>query len=139
MLSLFFNITMCIVFFKIPFRGSLLNIFLFGSLFLLTCLGLGLLISTKMKTQLLAGQMTLVIGFLPSLLLCGLIFPVQSMPMFFQYMTQIIPARYFVILLQNEFLVGGGDSLIWGNSIYLLSLSVILFVFVYINTPKHIV
>lgn len=139
MLSLFFNITVCILFFEIPFRGSLFNIFLFGSLFLLTCLGLGLLISTKLKTQLLAGQMTFVIGFLPSLLLCGLIFPVQSMPIFFQYLTKIIPARYFVILLQNEFLVGGGDTLILGNSLYLLCLSVILFVFVYISTPKHIV
>ena len=138
MASLFFNVFLCVVVFAIPFRGSLLSLFFFSTFFLLSCLGVGLLISTKMRSQFLAGEMAFVIGFLPSLLLCGLMFPIQSMPAFFRYLTQIIPARYYVLLLQNEFLVGTGRQLVLENSLYLSVLSLGLFTLVYLCTPKRL-
>lgn len=138
MASMLFNVFICVVIFDIPFRGSLLSLFVFSSFFLCTCLGAGLLISTKFKSQLLAGQFAFIIGFLPSLLLCGLMFPVQSMPPFFQELTKVIPARYFVLLLQNEFLVGTSKSLVLENSAYLLLLSAILFLLIYKSTPKRL-
>ncbi|MCH3914503.1 MAG: ABC transporter permease [Acidaminococcaceae bacterium] len=138
MLSLFSNVLVCIFLFKIPFRGSFFNLFVFGSFFLLTCLGVGLFISTKLKSQLLAGQVAFNLGFLPSLLLCGLMFPIQSMPDFFQNLTRIIPASYLVLLLQNEFLVGTAKDLVIDNSLFLLVLSVLLFVLVYFSTPKRL-
>ncbi len=138
MLSLFANVLVCIVFFKIPFRGSFFNLFVFGSFFLLTCLGVGLFISTKLKSQLLAGQVAFNLGFLPSLLLCGLMFPIQSMPPLFQDLTRMIPASYLVLLLQNEFLVGTAKDLVIDNSCFLLLLSALLFILVYFCTPKRL-
>ena len=136
--SLFFNVLTCIYVFEIPFRGSLVSLFIFGSFFLLTCLGLGLLISTKMKSQFLAAQLAFMIGFVPSLLFSGMIFPLQSMPELFQPVTRIIPARYFVLLLQSEFLVGGVSAQMWENTTYLAVLTVVLFILVYRSTPKRL-
>jgi ABC-2 type transport system permease protein len=138
MTSLFSNVLACIHIFGIPFRGSFLTLFIFGSFFLLTCLGLGLLISTKLKSQFLAAQMSFMIGFIPSLLFSGMVFPLQSMPDLFQPVTRIIPARYFVLLLQNEFLVGTFSNNMKINTVYLVVLSIAFFVLVYINTPKKL-
>ena len=92
--------------FDLPFRGSYIILFLVGSLFLLTCMGIGLLVSTIFKNQFLACQISLVMGFLPALLLSGLMFPISSMPAFFRYLTAVLPQRYFVSFIESEFLAG---------------------------------
>lgn len=92
--------------FNIPFRGSLL-IFLAGCfLFLLTCLALGLLISVLTRDQRMAMQISLIVGMLPSILLSGFIFPVESMAPFFQFITSILPARWFMNICRDSFLKG---------------------------------
>ena len=67
-----------------------------------------------------------------------MIFPLQSMPELFQPVTRIIPARYFVLLLQSEFLVGGVSAQMRENTTYLAVLTVILFILVYRSTPKRL-
>ena len=138
MASFIFNLFLCVVVFGIPFRGTYLSLLVVATFFLITCLGIGLLISIKMKTQLLAGQMSFMLGFLPSLLLCGIIFPIQSMPTVFQYITRVIPARYFLVIIQNEFLVGGQGSLFFYNSLYLVILGMVFFGIVYTVLPKKL-
>jgi ABC-2 type transport system permease protein len=94
--------------FGVPFRGSHL---LFGAavmMFLATTLAQGLVISVVTRQQQIAMQMSMVTGLLPVNLLSGFIFPIASMPVFFQYFTAILPARWFMTITRAIFLKGSG-------------------------------
>jgi len=94
------------VFFGVPFVG---NIFVFGFgciIFLVTYLAQGLLISVVTRNQIIATQMSMLTGYLPSQLLSGFIFPIASMPLFFRYFTMIFPARWFMEISRDTFLKG---------------------------------
>lgn len=134
MFSMVFSVFMCIVVFKIPFHGNLILLFMFSALFLFANLGIGLLISTKLKDQFLSSQVAITIGFLPALMLSGLIYPINSMPVFFQILTKFLPPRYFVSFIQSEFMAGTVKEIVIINSLYMLILGSILFVAVYKNT-----
>lgn len=96
------------LFFEVPFRGSHI-VFISGSLlFLTTYLAQGLLISVLTRRQQIAMQFSMMSGLLPSLLLSGFIFPVESMPKFFYYFTAILPARWFMVISRDVFLKGAG-------------------------------
>ncbi len=95
-----------VFFYQVPFRGSLIALFLVSSTFLFTALGQGLLISTIAKNQFIAGQMSMFSAFLPAFMLSGFIFEIKSMPVIIQYFTYVLSARYFVSALQTLFLVG---------------------------------
>ena len=131
MFSMVFSVFMCIVVFKIPFHGNLILLFMFSALFLFANLGIGLLISTKLKDQFLSSQVAITIGFLPALMLSGLIYPINSMPVFFQILTKFLPPRYFVSFIQSEFMAGTVKEIVIINSLYMLILGSILFVAVY--------
>jgi ABC-2 type transport system permease protein len=90
----------------LPFRGSILALFLIASAFLAAVLGQGLLISAGTKNQFVSTQFALLSGFLPSLLLSGFLFEIDSMPQPIQWLTYIVPARYLIPPLQSVFLVG---------------------------------
>ncbi len=134
MTSLIFNVFLCVEIFGIPFRGNYLVLLLVSSLFLFTSLGIGLLISTKLKNQFFASMVSLGIGFLPALMLSGLMFPINSMPKFFQYLTAVIPPRYYVVFIESEFMAGTIPEIVIANSLFLTILGLILFVAVYKNT-----
>lgn len=138
MLSMMFNVFMCVGVFKIPFRGNFLILFLVSGLFLFTSLGIGLLISTKLKNQFFASQVALSLGFLPSLLLSGLMYPINSMPVFFQHFTRILPPRYFITFIESEFMAGTVWEVVIINSIFLTILGVILFLLVYKQTGMRL-
>lgn len=102
--SVFIVYVLARVFFGVPFLGSHL-VFLAGTtLFLTTCLAQGLLISIVTRKQTLAMQIGIISGLLPTQLLSGFIFPIESMPAFFQYFTMILPARWFMVIVRNCFL-----------------------------------
>lgn len=132
-LSYIFNIFLCIVVFKVPFRGNLFVLLLVGSLYLFCCLGIGLSISSCYKEQFSASQTALSFGLFPALMLSGLIYPISSMPLFFQYLTAILPPRYFITFIQSEFMAGTIFKIVLINSIYLGLLGVGLFFIVYNN------
>lgn len=138
MLSVFFNVFLCVFVFKVPFRGNYLVLFCVSSLFLFTLLGVGLLISSKLKNQFLASQIAIGIGFLPALLLSGLMFPINSMPLIFQYLTMILPPRYFMTFIESEFIAGTVWEVVIINSIFLFVLGSILFLLVYKNTDMRL-
>ncbi len=94
------------VMFQVPFRGSLLLLGVSSILYLLIALGIGLLISSAVRSQFVASQLTLVITFLPAMMLSGFLFDIRSMPKAVQLLTYLLPARYFVALLQTLFLAG---------------------------------
>lgn len=138
MLSMCFSVFMCIVVFQIPFRGSLIVLFIFSGLFLFTALGQGLLISTVLKNQFTASQAALVAGFLPALMLSGLVFPISSMPVPIQCLSSIVPSRYLVACIQSEFMAGTVPEIIVPNCIILAILGTIMFIAVYKKTQMRL-
>ncbi|MEP6917507.1 MAG: ABC transporter permease [Acidobacteriota bacterium] len=94
------------VLFGLPMRGNWAALALAVSLFLLGALATGLLISTVADTQQLAFQIALLISLLPTIMLSGFIFPIGSMPRALQFVTYIVPARYFLVALRGILLKG---------------------------------
>ena len=138
MMSMTFSAFMCICVFQIPFRGSLLVLFTFSAFFLFTAMGQGLLISTILKNQFTASQAALVGGFLPALMLSGLIFPINSMPLPLQWLSALMPSRYFVSCIQSEFMTGTVPEIVIPNCIFMGILGLIFFVAVYEKTQMKL-
>ncbi|MBF0207782.1 MAG: ABC transporter permease [Oligoflexia bacterium] len=94
--------------FAVPFRGNHL-VFIFACiLFLTASLSQGILISVISRSQVISMQMAMISGLMPSILLSGFIFPIESMPLFFQYLTSILPVRWFMEISRDVFLKGSG-------------------------------
>ena len=121
------SVAMAVWLFAVPLRGSLLMLWFVSSLFLLVALGMGLLISTVARNQFVASQIALIVTFLPAFLLSGFIFEISSMPRVVQWITHIIPARYFVSLLHTIFMAGDVPAVIWPNAAALAAMAVLLF------------
>ncbi|WP_455202435.1 ABC transporter permease [Kaarinaea lacus] len=109
--------------FDVPLRGSLFELVLVASLFLLVVMLQGALISIAAGNQMLASQMSMVSTFLPAFLLSGFVFAIENMPTVLQYITYIVPARYFVTLSKLIFLKGVSPFVLWSE---VLILSIIL-------------
>jgi ABC-2 type transport system permease protein len=101
--------------FGVPFRGSWTLMFGCSMLFLIVVLAIGYLFSVVAKNQLAASQLALLTTFLPAFLLSGFIFPIEQMPIVVQWITRILPARYYVSILRNVFLKGTPAELMAGQ------------------------
>ncbi len=102
----------------VPYRGSLPILLLISSLFLASTLGMGLLISTVTRNQFNAAMVALNAAFLPSIMLSGFIFQIDSMPAIVRAVTYIIPARYFVSTLQTLFPAGNVGTVLLINLLF---------------------
>jgi len=100
------TVAMAVWVFDVPLRGSFWVLLLASALFMAVALGVGLLISTVARSQFVAGQIAIIVTFLPAFILSGFIFDIRSMPAVIQLLTHIVPARYFVSVLQTVFLAG---------------------------------
>lgn len=98
--------------FGIPIQGSVLELYVVGLIFIAAVLGLGMLISTVAKTQMQAMQMS-TFFLLPFVFLSGYVFPIDGMPTIFQYISRLIPARYFIEALRGIILRGAGLRDLW--------------------------
>jgi len=127
MFSMVMSVVVAILVYDVPLRGSWFSLILVTFVFLLPALGLGLLISTASKSQIVAAQASMVAGFLPAFILSGFIFEIASMPWPIRTITYIIPARYFVSSLQTIFLVGDNWRLILFNLIPMIIVGLIFF------------
>jgi ABC-2 type transport system permease protein len=113
--------------FKVPFNGSLPLLLAVCALFLLTSLGQGILISTASRTPRQA-MMTVQAIMFPSVLLSGFMFPIANMPVFIQYITYLVPMRYFLEAIRAIFLKGVGINYLWWQIIPLLVFGAIIMV-----------
>jgi ABC-2 type transport system permease protein len=98
--------------FEVPFRGHILVLFAGAILFLLSMLGVGLLISTVSSTQ----QQAMVTSFffiMPAVTFSGFGFPISTMPKWLQYLTYLSPLRYFLVVLRGTYLKGVGMGILW--------------------------
>lgn len=117
--STFFSLALAVSLFGVPFRGSLLALFAVASLFMMSALGQGLIISTLSKNQYVASFAALLSAFLPVVLLSGFIFELNSMPFIQRAIAAVLPARYLVTCLQTLFLAGDVWPLLIPNMIRL--------------------
>ena len=109
--------------FDVPINGAITQIFLATLLFILASLTLGLVISTKAKTQLQSMQMTIFI-ILPSILLSGFMFPYEGMPLFAQWLAEILPTTHFIRIIRGIVLRGADMMELWRDTLWLIGFTI---------------
>jgi ABC-2 type transport system permease protein len=114
--------------FEVPILGSLPMLLGLCLLYLMVALALGVLISAKAKTQQEAMMSSLFSLLLPTMLLSGFIFPIASMPALLQYISKIIPAKYFIIIEKSIMLKGGGWDTVAFPAMILTIMMLVLFI-----------
>jgi len=110
--------------FQVPLRGSVSLLFCLSSIYIFVALALGLTISTVARTQILANQMAMIIGFLPTFLLSGFTFMIANMPIWLQVITYGIAPRYYVTILKEIFLKGADLSFLWTETMILIGMMI---------------
>ncbi len=113
--------------FGVPMRGSLLVLFGFTGLYVMTALTIGLLISTMVNQQRVAMLGALLVTVLPSFMLSGFIFPIRSMPPALQIISYVVPARYYIPIVRGVLLKGVGAEVFVSNGLILTGLMLLLF------------
>ncbi len=111
--------------FDVTVKGSVLLLFLSTFIFLFASLNLGILISTISDSQQVAFQLAALISLLPSFLLSGFVFPIESMPPVIQVFTNITPVKFYIVVLRDILLKGVGLYAFWDQLIYLIIFSVV--------------
>jgi len=132
------SVLLAIGLFGVPLVGSISALLLGSALFMVTALAMGLFISGIARSQFVAGMIAIVATFLPAFILSGFIFDIASMPWAIQLITYIIPARYFVALLQTVFLAGDIWPIILPNAAALAVMSMLLLGIVARRSRKRI-
>lgn len=115
-----------IAWFHVPFRGSYVTLAVSSALFMIVVLSLGFFISVMAKNQFAASQIALLVTFLPAFLLSGFLFAIEQMPVPLQWITRILPARYYVSLLKKIFLKGTPTAMLSADLLPLAVFAVLL-------------
>jgi ABC-2 type transport system permease protein len=106
--------------FSLPVKGGILLLLFLSLIFLMTTLGLGLFISTISRTQQQAMMTAIFFFMLPMMFFSGFVFPIENMPAIIQYVSYIIPLRYYFVIVRGLFLKGVGMSVLWPQALALL-------------------
>ncbi len=136
--SMFLSVLLAVWQFGVPLRGSFWLLTLASALFMLVSLMIGLLISIISKNQFVAGQLAIIVTFLPAFLLSGFLFDINSMPAAIQVITFLVPARYFVSLMQTLFLAGDIWPVVIPNMLALLAMLVFFYLLVSRKSYKRL-
>jgi ABC-2 type transport system permease protein len=124
--------------FHVPFRGNVAELFIFSAIFLAGMCCWGILVSVLTKNQFMASQISFITTFLPAFLLSGFAFPIINMPKPIEFITYIIPARYFVTILKGVYLKGVGMDILWPQALYLLFFSAVMLVLAKLKFKKKV-
>ena len=125
-------------FFGVPLRGSVGVVMALSSVFVAASLGMGILISTAARTQLLANQIAAAVTFLPSFLLSGFIYALRNMPAAAEIVSRAVPARYFIEALRGVYLKGLGLGAILGQLFFLAVFGVAMFAISFVKFKKRL-
>ncbi len=112
--------------FQVPLRGSVVLLLAEGLLYILVSLSLGMLISSKTNSQRVAMMGAMIGTMLPTMLLSGFIFPIESMPTVLQWVSNVIPAKWFVTIARSIMLKGTGLAYLWQETLILCGMAVAL-------------
>jgi len=121
-------VLLSIFIFEMPVQGSFFLLGFESVLFIVNALSLGILISTISETQQTAMMISLMGLMLPVILLSGFIFPITSMPFPLQVLSNVIPAKWFIIIIKGIMLKGVGITLLWKETLVLLLMTVFFIV-----------
>jgi ABC-2 type transport system permease protein len=125
-----FDVIVCaliaIYWFQVPFRGSFLTLLVSSAMFMVVVLSLGFFISVIAGSQLAASQIALLITFLPAFLLSGFLYSIEQMPIALQWITRILPARYYVSVLKKIFLKGTPTAMLYTDLVPLAVFTLVL-------------
>ena len=123
---------------KVPMHGSLTLLVALGLVYVLTTVSIGLLISTLVKTQVAAMLVTLIVTLMPSFLFSGFIYPIFTMPKFFQGYSARIPTMYFVNISRGVVMRGAGLAELWPNVAVLVGYTIVVLVLATLFLKKRI-
>jgi ABC-2 type transport system permease protein len=133
----FFNAIMIILLgvfvFQMPVMGNLTLLMLLSLVYIGLALALGIMISSLVKTQQVAMFISMFALLLPTILLSGFIFPVSNMPLALQWLSHIIPAKYYIIIIKNILLKGTGFAYVWQETLVLV---IMMIVFIIVSIRK---
>lgn len=124
--------------YDVPIRGSMTLIFASSALYLTIGLGLGLVISGVTRSQFLASQITVLVSFLPAVILSGFIFDLRSAPQWADFIAHLLPPVYFLELLKVGFLTGGMTELVIKDLVILTLFAVVIFAGAYRTCQKRL-
>ena len=109
-----------------PVNGSLLLLYAVSTLFIITALSLGLLISNSTASQQTAMLISLMGMLVPSILFTGFMFPLENMPWLLQFLANLVPAKWYYIIVKSVMIKGLGFEAIWKETLILLGMTVLL-------------
>ena len=112
----------------VPVNGSIWLLFAESALFIITCLSLGIFISIKVDSQQVAMLISLMGMLLPTVLFSGFMFPIENMPMPLQVISNIIPAKWFYIIIKSIMIKGLGIAFIWKETLILFGMMIFFLV-----------
>jgi ABC-2 type transport system permease protein len=115
------------IFLDLPVKGSLLLLVAGSVLFIMTCLSIGLLLSINAKTQQAAMMGSMMGMMLPTMLLTGFLFPIENMPVALQVLSNLVPSRWYFIIIKRVMLKGLGFAAVWREFLILTGMCVLLF------------
>jgi len=138
MVSMLLCLLVAVALFGVPFRGSLLLLLVYTTLFLGSALGLGLLLSTVLRNQFNAAQAALNAAFLPATMLSGFVFEIASMPAPVRAVTYLIPARYFISSLQTLFQAGFVGRILMDDFLFLTASAAFFLGLSALNTRRRL-
>lgn len=113
---------------NLPVKGSVFLLFAVSTLFIITSLALGLFISVRARTQQTAMLVSLMGMLLPTLLFSGFMFPIENMPLVLQYVSNVVPAKWYYIIVKNIMIKGLGFDAVWKESLILLGIALFFLV-----------
>ena len=126
------------LFFHTPFKGSILIFLAIGLLYLILTTGLGLLISTTSKSQFVASQGAILVSMVPTIMLSGLIYEIETMPEILQIITNIVPAKYLISAMRTLFLMGNDFIVLLPDILGMLIIIIAIYFGVFKKTKKSI-
>jgi ABC-2 type transport system permease protein len=112
----------------LPIHGSLLLLFAESTLFIITCLTIGIFISVKTASQQVAMLISLMGMMLPTILFSGFMFPIENMPVALQVISNVVPAKWFYIIVKSIMIKGLGFSGIWKETLILAGMTLFLLI-----------
>lgn len=137
-IDIIFVTIIAVLWFEVPLRGSVFNLFLATFLFLFTTLGIAIFFSTITYTQQQAMMSVMFLFLLPSMLLSGFIFPIENIPYFFRWISYLLPLTYFIEILRGVFLKGNTFFELSKQYTILMIIGLLIFTLSLIKFKKNI-
>lgn len=127
LIDLLIIIALSVYVLDVPVKGNLFLLISVSTLFIVTCLSLGILISIRTDSQQAAMFVSLVGMLLPTVMISGFMFPVENMPWVLQLISNIVPSKWYYIIVKDVMIKGAGFSSIWKETLILLSMTFFFF------------